>query len=310
MKKYPLLRRTLAVGIILFFIGVAFAPSINYTVVKASNDNDLVELTTHAYSITGEITHTIHLTKRQLREVQRVFETLKDRLSTSESMVETQQVFNDTIVSLSRYNLLPHDMSIKQIKRFVRSTSSNSLVVPFLQKTSTTSQSDLGVIQNSLCYVAGNTSNIHFAKLAKRTSLRLYNIMDYCSGNAPLVKLATAFWIVCNQFSILSDLVLKQPWRHYGASIYFGNYHYYPYPNWLSPAQGWISTNGMNGKQNISGSFWGQKMIGGWQPQDDWYMNYTWRGCVGFTGLITYIGSDSAYFLGSALSVNIGPNRP
>jgi hypothetical protein len=44
-------RKWLAVGIILLFIGVAFAPNINLNVVKASNDNDLIEVTTHACGI-------------------------------------------------------------------------------------------------------------------------------------------------------------------------------------------------------------------------------------------------------------------
>jgi parallel beta-helix repeat protein len=46
-------RKWLAVGIILLFIGVAIAPSINQSVVKASNDNDLVEVTAKACGIKG-----------------------------------------------------------------------------------------------------------------------------------------------------------------------------------------------------------------------------------------------------------------
>ncbi len=227
-------------------------------------------------------------------------------------MEETQRTFNDTIVSLSRYNLLPNGMNIEQAKRLVTSASQNQKGETLLKKISTKFLADAkaGTMQNSFCLIAGNTSNTHFAKLAKRTTLRLYDIMDYCSGNALLVKVATALWIVCNQFNKISEMMVKQNGYHSGVSISFGNYHYYPYPNWLYPAQGWLSTNGINGKQNITGSFWGQKITGGWQPQDDWYMNYTWKGCIGFTGIITYVGSDSAYYLGSALYVNVGPDRP
>jgi hypothetical protein len=50
MKKKSLLRIYLAVGIILLFIGIAITPSINFHVVKASNDNDLIEVTTQACS--------------------------------------------------------------------------------------------------------------------------------------------------------------------------------------------------------------------------------------------------------------------
>jgi hypothetical protein len=184
--------------------------------------------------------------------------------------------------------------------------------MPLLETISTKLQVDAttGTIQNSWCYIAGNTSNTHFAKLAKRIAHRLIPIMESNTGNVPLEKIATDIWFVFNLLSKITQPILHQNGPHVGACIYFGNYHYNPYPNWLSPAQGWISTIGINGKQNISGTFWGQKMTSGWQQQDDWYMNYTWRGCMGFNGLIIYVGSDSAYYLGSALQVQVGPNRP
>jgi hypothetical protein len=50
MKKRLLLSRSLSVGIILLFIGVAVAPSINFIVVKASQDDDLVEVTKDDYN--------------------------------------------------------------------------------------------------------------------------------------------------------------------------------------------------------------------------------------------------------------------
>ncbi len=40
-------RKCLAVGIILLFVGVALTPSINTGVVTASQDEDLIEVTTH-----------------------------------------------------------------------------------------------------------------------------------------------------------------------------------------------------------------------------------------------------------------------
>jgi hypothetical protein len=312
MEKYPLTMKVDAIGIIFLLFGIAFIPSIAINNVTASNDNNLVKVTTEVYDSTKDYTFTILVTQRQSREIQHVFDELKNRLSSIDSMEETQQIFNDTIVSLNSYNLVPPDMNIEQAKRLVNSINQNQKLIPFPQKMSTKFQTvaTAGTIQNSCCYIAGNTSNTHFTKLAKRIAHHLIAIMDYYSGNAPLVKVATAFWIVINPISKITQTILLQNGLHYGVSIYFGNYHYYPYPNWLSPAQGWISTNGINGKQNISGSFWGQKITSGWQSQDDWYMNYTWRGCIGFTGLITHVGSDSAYYIGSALHVNVGPNRP
>jgi hypothetical protein len=269
-------------------------------------------VTTQACGLKGDNNHTVQLTKRQAREIKTVFDELKNRLSTAESMEETQRIFNDTIASLSRYNLLPNGMSIQQAKRLVTSASQNQKGETLLKKISSKFQADSkeGTIQNSFCLIAGNTSNTHFAKPVTKLTMHLYDIMDYSSGNHILLVISTALWIVFNPLSTISQMILKRQGNHCGVSIFFGNYHYYPYPNWLYPAQGWISTDGINGKQNISGSLWGQKVTSGWQPQDDWYMNYTWRGCVGFTGFITYFGSDSAYYLGSALYVYVGPDRP
>ena len=46
MDKKPLIGKYLAVGIILLFIGVSIAPSINFNVVKASNDHDYAKVIT------------------------------------------------------------------------------------------------------------------------------------------------------------------------------------------------------------------------------------------------------------------------
>jgi len=310
MKRTYNLRIGLTIAVILFFIGFAFTPSVNIIGVNGTNNDDLVKMTTRACDLKDDNTYCVLLRKQQVREVQRIFDELKNRLSTSNSMEETQQIFNDSIVSLSSYNLFPAGMTIEQAKRLV--SGINQKILPLFQKISTKFQVDTkaGTIQNSFCLIAGNTSNTHFAKPVTKITMHLFDIMDYSSENIILVRLSTAFWIIFNPLSSISQKILKLQGNHCGASIFFGNFHYYPYPNWLSPAQGWLSTNGVNGKQNISGFFWGQKMTSGWQPQDDWYMNYTWRGCVGFTGFIIYIGSDSAYYIGSALHVNVGPNRP
>ena len=304
-------KKTLIFGIILLFIGVAIEPNSALKAFRATDGLDLVEVTTQISGFNGDTNYRIQVTQQQAHEIQAIFDDLKKHLSTADSLKETYRIFNDTIDSLGRCNLLPTDMDIQQLKRAVTSASRYQKMAKLLQRYTTfQGTSEEGEIQDYFCSIAGNTSTTHAAKLAKRIALRLYNIMDYHSENALLVKVATALWIVCNQLSKITQTILEKNGSHCGVGMYFGNYHYYPYPYWLHPAQGWISTNGIRGKQNITGSFWGQTMIGGWQPQDDWYMNYTWRGCLGFTGLITYIGADNAYFLGSALQVHVGPNRP
>jgi hypothetical protein len=294
------------------FIGVALTPNIPGNGTKASEDNDFVEITTQVYDTAAETMVICRLPERQTKEVQAIFDDLKNRLSNAESTEETWQIFNDTIIELDRCNLLPAGMSVEQTQRLVNHANTHQNIIIPLQRPSRNYQAETtaGTIQNTFCHIAGNTTNTHFAKLAKRTALRLYYVIDFNTGNAPLNKAATALFVVFNEIAKFNQKILRQNGPHLGVCIYFGNYHYAAYPDWLSPSQGWVSTDGINGKQNITGPFWGQTMTGGWQPQVDWYMNLTWRGCLGFTGVIYYTGTDNAYFLGSALSVNVGPNRP
>lgn len=303
-------KKTMVIGILFLLFGLTSSiPSMG---TSSQIENTDIQVTTQVCGFIGEPIHTVTMTDSQVGDVTAVFENLKQRVSAAETMEETQEILNDAVIDLHRLNLLPEGMSVEQAQYLVNKASNQWKKTTPVQKLSNmmNDRTGDGSIQNSFCSIVGNASNVHFTKLAKRTTLRLFAFIDYSSANAVLTQLATAAWIVCNQFSLLSDRFLQQPWHHLGVSIYFGNYHFYPYPEWLHPAEGWIETNGLNGKQNISGSFWGQNMLGGWQPQDDWHMNYTWRGCAGFSGLITYVGQDSAYFIGSALYVNIGPNRP
>jgi hypothetical protein len=270
-------------------------PVIASTVSKLKNINTSLSETTISIQVPVDQTHL----------VQEIFDALRIRLTTATSPQETQQIFNDTIIELERYSLLPKELSVAYAQRLVSHATMQQKITSY-----THSQTTEGAIQNIFCSVAGNTTNTHVAKLAKRIALRMYYIIDFNTGNQPLRNLATGVYIIFNELSKINLLLLQQNGYHFGVCLYFGNYHYAAYPNWLSPAQGWISTNGIYGQQNITGSFWGQTMTSGWQPQVDWYMNYSWRGCLGFTGLLLYSGTDTVYFLGSALAVNIGPNRP
>jgi hypothetical protein len=299
-------------GIILLLVSVCCAPNLTANTTILSGEHHCSELSSQDREITTKTTVTIQVTEQQTKDIRVIFDDLKNQLSTAHSTEETQRIFSDTIITLDRHNLLPKEMSVQQIQQLVNHAYTHQHKSTILQKLFYEFQTETaaGSIQNSFCSIAGNTSNTHVAKLAKRTALQLYYIIDFNTGNVLLNKAALALFVVFNEIAKLNQKLLEKNGPHLGVSLYFGNYHYAPYPDWLSPAQGWISTDGVNGQQNITGSFWGQTMTGGWQPQVDWYMNYTWRGCLGFTGLIYYTGTDNAYFLGSALSVNIGPNRP
>ena len=53
VNEDTLIKKEVVIAVILIFIGVAVAPSINLRVVKASDINDFVEITTQACGIKG-----------------------------------------------------------------------------------------------------------------------------------------------------------------------------------------------------------------------------------------------------------------
>ena len=119
MQKKKLLRKGLAVGIILLFIGIAVAPSISINVVKASNDNELIEVTTQACGIKGFGNTTVKLTKQHYQNLEQYLVDFRARLNQTTTREEAVPIFNEAVVELNKYGLLPKGMSVEQAQRLV-----------------------------------------------------------------------------------------------------------------------------------------------------------------------------------------------
>ncbi len=107
------MKRILAIGVILLFIGVAVAPSINQSVVKASTDDDLVEVTTQACGIKGYGNTTVKLTREQTIEIDQLFESINIKMNNATSREESVRIYHDAIIELDKYGLLPQGMTIE-----------------------------------------------------------------------------------------------------------------------------------------------------------------------------------------------------
>jgi hypothetical protein len=125
MDKKPLLGKWLAIGIILLFVGVTIAPTINFQVVKASTDNDLVEVTTQACGIKGYRDTTVKLTREQVNEIDLLFESINNKLNNATSKEESVRIFQNAIIELDKYGLLPRGMNIEQAQRLVTEWNRN-----------------------------------------------------------------------------------------------------------------------------------------------------------------------------------------
>jgi hypothetical protein len=133
VDKKPLFRKCLAVGIILLFVGVAIAPSINVNIVKASNDNDLVEITTQACGIKGFGNTTVKLTRQQYQNLEQYLVGFRARLNQTTTREEAIPIFKETVVELNKYELLPKGMSVQKAEKLVTGEYLNKKIMNALE---------------------------------------------------------------------------------------------------------------------------------------------------------------------------------
>jgi hypothetical protein len=107
-----MLRKGLAVAVILLFIGVAFTPSINSSVVE----DKLVEFDVE-FSGLGK-KHTVSLTQQEADEVKQLFDEIEQRLSEIETRAEAEEIFKEAVIELDRYGFIG-ELSVEQAQRLV-----------------------------------------------------------------------------------------------------------------------------------------------------------------------------------------------
>jgi hypothetical protein len=134
MNKYQILTKFLGVGIILLFFGVTIVPSINFSVVKASAEDEFVQYDTEVYGL-PELKHqTVKLSKQQASEVNTLLQKLEERLSKVRTKVETAGIFNQAVDEFYRYGLIG-DVSVEQLKViFARSVQMQEQLARFIDK--------------------------------------------------------------------------------------------------------------------------------------------------------------------------------
>jgi hypothetical protein len=163
MKKYPLIVKGLAVGIILLFIGVAVAPSINFHVVKASNDNDLVEVTTQACGVKGFGNQTVKLTRQQYQNLEQYLVDFRARLNQTTTREEAVPIFNEAVVELNKYGLLPKGMDVQKAEELVTGEYLSKKLINTIEKLQKNNLFSNGT--NYLCLTVGNVHMSHVVPL-------------------------------------------------------------------------------------------------------------------------------------------------
>ena len=303
-----MIRKWLAIGIILLFVGVTIAPTINFNTVKASNDDDLVEVTTRACGIKGYGNTTVKLTREQYQNLESYLVDFRARLNQTSTREEAIPIFKDAVSELDKYGLLPKGMSIKTAQKLVISQLVNKRI-------NTKDSSNENNNNNYFCLIAGHMNNTF---CVHRTNLWIYRfdyfvrkIFDFLMGISPyrFPLLFTLLFVVYQAIDLPiyavavwfpHFIVDKNPialFNIFGVGIYAWR------DNVTIYAGGWANSYGLLGNKAWNGSLIGN-LHDQWVVLDD-YFYLMYPGIVGFNGIKIGLDDDNCekFFLGSALAV-------
>lgn len=337
LRNSVFIRKFLAAGIVILFISIAFAPTVAARSSGTTNSSDeLVELTVQICEVDEVRNHSILVSKRDIVELEKVFNNLKSALKDVETREEAAAVFNETVIELDKLGLLPDDVSVKEAQRLVTGGYQNLAVMDFFKKMYTKNGELLNNNTNVLCLIAGKTTNTFVWKLYARVTMMMEIIVciwetleekgipisDYFERLSEMLEdlynkgyqiVGELIWIPVYIFcfviflSIYRSIILNEILpisTHTISTVTFGErYVGWEQPSIYYPACGWVNSVGVNGLKSWNGSFYGQ--LGELHLPNPGSEDIFKIGMVGFTGI-----KIDHYFLGFALKVKLGPNPP
>lgn len=311
----------LTLTVILLLIGVACAPSIHANI---SKESELVEITTEICGINEANSHIVKLTQEQVKEIDTLFESIKSRLDSAKTREETVSIFNNAVVELYNFGLLPDNMSIEESQRLVAGENYHSKLIRNVERLFNKKQnySSLPEEINVLCLTASKATNLDFLKLPRKGHIRIGLFFQYL-GNIAYVL--TQFFKDCGRVLIWKGLENITWVLFYLALIFFSYTPFdpafamqlcrgvtfgYRQKNVLDeesiyyPCNGWVWTFGLNGIKKWNGSLIGRVWTGGYALWSGLISKAYYIGASGFTGIKIHF-SEEQFLLGSVLIVKI-----
>jgi hypothetical protein len=176
----------LAIGIILLFVGVTITPSISQNIVRASQEDDLVEVTTQACGIQGYGNTTVKLTREQYQNLEEYLVEFRARLNQTTTKVEAISLFKEAVVALDTYGLLPKGMSVHQAQQFVITENHRYSV-------STNMERSISGCLNVFCLFTAITYDVVDYNIWVLTAAFLSQFITY---NSPFIFLVSLFFFI------------------------------------------------------------------------------------------------------------------
>ena len=295
--------RIFALGVILLFAGVSIAPSINFTIVKASIENDLVEVTTQACGIKGFGNTTVKLTREQYQDLEQYLAGFRARLNQTTTREEAVPIFKEAVVELDKYGLLPKEMSVEQARKLVTSLYQNPNLMIYQKKLLQNHLSAQENYSNFLCLIAGQTDHTTFESMGGV----LFNKIEGSTHSFWLYAFSTYLYVFFTLLCWINLLAVVN-------RINLGYYFYDDYGSYPVQASGWVTTIGLVGVKNFQGNLQGALPIEGthWQVSPPvGHASIKYPAAVGFVGIkIGKSSGDLLYgkdfiYIGSALWTEI-----
>lgn len=300
--KNLLFRKIIITITISVLLSLTFAPLV-YSNTSEKNYG-LHEITVEVYDINNVKTSHVNLTKQELTELKELIYSFKEKLDNIKTLEETDELFREMIVSLYGYNLFPKGLSLEEIQSLVTSEKiSNTYKIKDRFKSN---QNQIFKDSNLMCYIAFNATIINFFRASDIVYEVLYSIIK----ELPLFDGAIGLLlsIVDNLFFLayLPRIILKEFFDvNLREMITFGETIWNPFPEFY-PSAGWVWTNGLYGKKNWSGEFYGNLNVFSRIVASFFSLNFflPFIGVDGFTGF--KINSENeTFFMGFATRVGL-----
>jgi len=298
--------KSVAMGVILFIIGVSITPYVSRCDVTAIDSDQGIQIITQVYDYHGVKDITVRLTIDQYRDLEQYLIQFRSQLNQTTTREAAVPIFKEAVRQLNKYMLLPRETSIEQINNLMVVTTKDVQHPTMVRSASRTS--DFLNRTNAFCLIAGQTTmNTRFFGFLERGCSGLCWILYYSIGLArrndydPVLLNATLTFIKSLQ-NIVYTINAK---RLIGTGlITLGHSHSssVPPPYRYDPAQGWITSLGLLGKKSWNGTFFGRLLLMAPYNSDS-YVFYP--GAMGFVGIKLNLRDGTFFFIGSSALVSI-----
>jgi hypothetical protein len=205
-------RKWLAIGSILLFLGVAISPSIT----ASTTTNKTIGFDVQLCGINTN--YTVQLTPEQTKEVYRVFDDVKQKMSQVTTREETEEIFTEAITALVATGLLK-GISISHAKELILQPKKDTKLIDTLKALSN-KQQNLTIPGNYLCYIAGNTSNTYFSTAFIQMTNSLIYLPSFVLNKISTKVIGSITTLVQFLTTFIQKIIEKLPLTLINALIY------------------------------------------------------------------------------------------